>query len=180
MIFSNRVALIKANLLKMLGGGRGGVTTHATPQLFSPSSQVHKFAKSPEQTPPDCYTSSACSCLGIHRPHKVLFFFNLPKQSDFTLSSAPSERASTYNPVPTACQDDNRNRSLGAVCAQGGLLKKRYKMGREESEINKKRKTNCGRKIRHLEKSRNRLFRELQHCSLDSKYEINGDININH
>lgn len=58
-----------------------------------------------------------CSRLGFHRPHGVLFFKS-SKAIRFHTFFCP-KRASTRNPVPTACQDDNKNRSpVGRVCAR--------------------------------------------------------------
>lgn len=58
-----------------------------------------------------------CSRLGFRRPHGVLFFKS-PKAIRFHTFFCP-KRASTRNPVPTACQDDNKNRGpVGRVCAR--------------------------------------------------------------
>lgn len=58
-----------------------------------------------------------CSRLGFRRPHGVLFFKS-SKAIRFHTFFCP-KRASTRNPVPTACQDDNKNRNpVGCVCAR--------------------------------------------------------------
>lgn len=83
-----------------------------------------------------------CSRLGFRRPHGVLFFKS-SKAIRFHTFFCP-KRASTRNPVPTACQDDNKNRSpVGRVCVRvrtathlytagntSGLLKKKYSRDR--------------------------------------------------